>query len=149
MEKGMENNSGHRSSNEASGQYYSQVQDSIKSVFELTTRVDERVQLMMKKQDDVERKIDGISTEMKELNTRVTVLESNNGKALAANVATEVDRLKDIIGDMKLKMQTLESRTDSSEGKWKTVLYFGLQILWVVVAAYLLYRLGIQAPAVP
>ena len=148
MEKGMENNN-HRSNNEAATQYYSQVQDSIKSVFELTTRVDERVQLMMKKQEDVERKIDGISSEMKELNTRVTVLESNNGKAAVAQMATEVDRLKDNIGDMKLKIQTLESKTESSEGKWKTVLNFGLQILWVVVAAYLLYRLGIQAPAVP
>lgn len=148
MEKGMENNN-HRSNNEAASQYYSQIQNSIKSIFELTTRVDERVQLMMKKQEDVEWKIDGISTEMKELSTRVTVLESNNGKAVAAAVSTEVDRLKDTISDMKLKIQTLESKADSSEGKWKTVLNFGLQILWVVVAAYLLYRLGIQAPEVP
>ena len=38
--------------------YYIQVSENIKGIFDLTTRVDERVKIVMKKQDDMERKLD-------------------------------------------------------------------------------------------
>ena len=87
--------------NEAS--YYSQVQESIQSIFELTTRVDERVQLMMKKQEDLEDKIDAQLKEINALAIRVTILESRNG----VQMQNDIERIKDNIHQMDLKVSSL------------------------------------------
>jgi len=129
--------------NEAS--YYSQVQESIQSIFELTTRVDERVQLMMKKQEDLEDKIDAQLKEINALAIRVTMLESRNGAAMQ----NDVEKMKESFHQMELKMAGVEKSTAASENRWKTIGGFVLQILWVLLAAYLLFKLGLQAPAVP
>jgi len=129
--------------NEAS--YYAQVQESIQSIFELTTRVDERVQLMMKKQDNLEDKIDSQMKETNALATRVTILESRNGVQLQA----DLDKVKDLMHQMELKISHLDKFSATTENRWKTIGGFTLQIVWVILAAYLLFKLGIQAPAVP
>jgi len=126
-------------------EFYGQVSESIKSVFELTTRVDERVQTIMKKQDEMERKIDSGITNQGLLSSRVSVLESKNGSL----IKEDVEKIKDNLHELELQMQVVKTESQRSEGRWKTIASFGLQLVWVILAAYILYRLGIQAPAVP
>jgi hypothetical protein len=49
--------------------YYIQVSDSIKSIYELTTRVDERQQLLMNKVDGLEKKIDSMMVEYRDFHS--------------------------------------------------------------------------------
>lgn len=84
----------------------------LKTISELTTRVDERVQMIIKKQDDMERKIERFH-------------------------------------EIELRVQAVESNSSRGEARWKTTIGFALQVAWVMLAAYLLYKVGLQAPAVP
>lgn len=133
-----------------------QVNNSIKSIVELTTRIDERVQLMMKKQESFEDKIDGNIEHLNELKTEVKLLDSKSGKSLqeeVSNLAQEVSNLAQDFNRIKLKLERITEESDEKKNNWQAVakgtLSFIVQIIWVVVASYLLYTLGIQSPSVP
>jgi predicted nuclease with TOPRIM domain len=115
---------------------------SLETIDKLLTRVDERVQMMMKTQSNLEAKIDNIHDDVVGLNARMRSLES------AADEDT-VEKLQASHHQMELRMQTVENSSNSQEGRWKTIFGFGIQLVWVILAAFLLYKLGISAPAVP
>ena len=133
-----------------------QVNNSIKSIIELTTRIDERVQLMMKKQESFEAKIDGNKQHLNELKTEVKLLDSKSGKSLqeeVSNLSEEGATLSQDFGRIKSKIERITEESNKKENNWQAVvkgaLSFIVQIIWVVVASYLLYKLGIQSPSVP
>ena len=120
--------------------YYREVSESIKSVFDLTSRIDERVKLLMKKQDELDRKLEDYLKITSEIDGRIRVLESNK-EALSY--------LGNTVHTLELDLQQVQIKTTGHENKWKTIISFAMQIAWVILAAYLLLKLGIQAPAVP
>jgi hypothetical protein len=89
----------------------------------LLSRVDERVQGIMKSQDDFYEK-------------------NNESSRLFDSVRSDIHKLE-------LRVQELESNTSNQEGRWKTIIGFGIQLVWVILAAFLLYKLGISSPPVP
>ncbi len=123
--------------------YYHQVSESIKSVFELSTRIDERVQLMMKTQKGMEDKIDSMMHQQNDIDGRVMVLESKNGTLLQE----DIDKLEENFHRLEMRIQIMEGQTNRQEGRWRTILNFWFQILWVVLAAYILYKFNLQTPA--
>lgn len=128
-------------SNESRG-YYMQVTESIKSVFDLTSRIDERVKLIMKKQDEFDKKLDDRFADVNEIKTRLRLLEANSDEDV-------VDELKQNFHKAEVRMQAIEMTQGGAEGRWKTFVNFAIQIAWVLLAAWLLLKLGLQAPAVP
>lgn len=121
-----------------------QVNNSIKSIIELTTRIDERVQAIMKKQDLLESKSNNQSDTLHTLNTDLLLLESISGKVLQE----EVKKISNDIINIKSRLENLENKTNVQENKWKTVVDFILKIIWILIIAYLLIKLGLQAPAI-
>lgn len=123
--------------------YYIQVSESIKSIYELTARVDERQQLMMAKVEQLETKLDNIFKEYKGLDGRVLVIESKgNGPVDLAQVREELHK-------QDVRLHDLEISSKGQEGRWRNVFSFITNLVWVVLAAYILYKLGIQAPDIP
>jgi len=127
-------------------QYYNQVSESIKSVFELSTRIDERVQLMMKKQEDLDRKIELQITHGNSLSNRISLLESNDSRKDMESVREAIDELQESIHKLELQVQEVQGESGRSEDRWKGIFSFIGQIVWVLLAAYMLYRLGLQGP---
>lgn len=126
-----------------------QVNNSIKSIIELTTRIDERVQLMMRKQDGLEEKLEDHIEFLNELKIDLKLLDSKSGRTLQE----EVSRISKEINEIKNKLDNVEKNSNNVSNDWKSItkgtLTFVVQIIWVVIAAYILYKLGIQSPAVP
>ena len=133
--------------------YYGQVSDSIKGVFEMTARIDERVQLMMKKQDELDNKIDLQIAFNNQLAARLSVLENDRSvESLEHNmekVWAEINQNKAQIHDLDKSLQGIQGSSDRQENRWKGVLGFVVQLIWVILASYILYRLGIQSPNLP
>lgn len=121
------------------------VVESIQTIFDLTARIDERVHLMMQQQKELEKKIDNQLVSFNELNIRVRMVESKNGD----HISEEVTKFKEKLHNFEMKIQKLEGNSEGQENRWKTIFNFGLQLVWVILAAWLLFKLGIQAPAVP
>lgn len=124
----------------------SEVSDSIQSVFELSTRIDERVLAMMKKQEELERKMDVQLLSLQAVSQRVAILEAKAGDDTLTNQMMEVRKTTH---DMEMKIQLLEGDTNRNTARWSNIFSFVVQIVWCVFAAYVLYKLGLQAPVSP
>ena len=126
-----------------------QVNNSIKSIVELITRIDERVQLMMKKQEFLENKIEDHIDDANELKTDFKLLDSKSGKTLQEEVVRISDDIYSIDNRLKALEKDSENKNNNIKKVSKTVLNFIVQIIWVIVASYLLYKLNIQSPSIP
>lgn len=121
-----------------------QVNESINSVIELTSRIDERVRHIMKNQEAFENKVDNQTELVNMLTTQLKLLESQTNILVQENkiIGEEFKRIT-------IQVHDLEGSNSTIENRWKTFIGFGIQLVWVVLAAYVLYKMGIQAPAVP
>ncbi len=112
----------------------------------LLTRVDERVQSIIKFQEHLDVKINDQHDMIGGLNTKISIIESND---VSDSNQASLHKIRNDLHLMELKIQLLESSTSSTEGRWKTIIGFGIQLVWVILAAFLLYKLGISSPPVP
>lgn len=123
--------------------YERELASSIKSLYDLTTRIDERVERVIQEGKTTYTKLEAEIERNREMLTRISVLEKTSDQG------ADVHILARKIHDLELKVQSIEITSGKAENRWKTMVNFGLQLAWVIIAAYLLYKLGIQAPAVP
>jgi len=151
-------------------QYFLQVSESIKNLFELSTRIDERVQVVMKKQDETDKKIENMSDSISKMSARLSVVEATSPDSYKRDIGKLFDRVHDTnlhLESLQNKcdtnipiiqasdershqnaanIQELQGQSQQNEGRWKSAFGFVIQIVWVLLAAYLLFRLGLQAP---
>lgn len=125
--------------------YYNEVSDSIKSLFDLTTRIDERVKHMQIIQQEVQEKTDAHLKQNHGLDGRLQVLET---KVHSLNGGT-TNELKDKIRVLETKITIVESIVSKSESRWEKVIKWIVQMGWIIVAAWALTQLGLQPPQVP
>ena len=127
------------------------ISESIMELLQLSSRVDERVQILMKKNQDLEEKIDEQTGIINELNSKIRVLESKDTNAHIRDKvrSQEFRTLADEVKMLNLRIHSLENSSNHQEDRWKTIVGFVIQLAWVILASFLLYRLGISSPPVP
>lgn len=123
---------------------YAKIYDSIKSMFELTTRIDERIKAITKNHDELENKIDDLIESTHDMNSRIKMIERYHDE-----IFNEIKQLGRSDHDIQMKIASIEITHGGSENRWKAIINFVVQIAWVILAAFLLTKLGLQAPAVP
>lgn len=153
-----------------------EIRSELKLVYELTARIDERVKLMIEKQQEMTSRLNEFIDAHNLLVSRVSVLESKNGNHIYkvdARINELIERLtfvevespinkikleeieedlisnKDKIEQIKSKINKLEDDTNSLWRKIKQMVNLVIQGAWVIAVCYLLYKLGLQAPLVP
>jgi hypothetical protein len=120
-----------------SEQFFTQVSESIKSVFDLTSRIDERVKMIHEKQKEMDKKFNGLIESQGTLNSRVSVLESTTE-------TEEVQNLEKTVHTMEIMLKEVELKSAGNTGKWDVVADFCLKILWAIVAGAAIYYLGFK-----
>ena len=124
--------------------YYNELSKSIKSIFDLTTRIDERVKSLIKKEELLQPKCEQRSKEITDTINKVTTLESAQKE-----LHIDIDILKTETHKMELLLQAVKIQTAGHENKWKTIMSFSVQLIWAVLACYLLMKLGFETPPIP
>ena len=120
-----------------SEQFFTQVSESIKSVFDLTSRIDERVKMIHEKQQEMDKKFSRLIESQGTLNSRVSVLESTSE-------IEEVQNLEKTVHNMEIMLKEVELKSAGNTGKWDTAAELSLKILWAIVAAAAIYYLGFR-----
>lgn len=69
------------------------------------------------------------------LHTRISILESHN-----------INKIREDINSLNMKVHSLEIAQNEQNQNWKTIINFVVQVIWVVMAAYILLKLGLQPP---
>jgi predicted nuclease with TOPRIM domain len=120
-----------------SEQFFTQVSESIKSVFNLTSRIDERVKMIHEKQQEMDKKFSRLIESLGTLNSRVSVLESTSE-------TEEIQDLEKTVHNMELILKEVELKSAGNTGKWAVAADFGIKILWALVAAAAIYYMGFK-----
>lgn len=126
--------------------YYTQVNETIKSLFDLTARIDERVQIMMKKQDELDVKLDALIMQNHDLAARVRILESQDFEETYDILDEKLEDIKSDIMNLQLRIGIVEDTANTQEKKWSSVFGTVFQFLGAVFTAYVIYKLGLDLP---
>lgn len=132
---------------EISVQILSQASENIQKLFDLSTRIDERVKQLQIHQENLDRKIEDINRRHIETAQKVAVIESKlSGDIL---LAEKVGECEDAANQLDKRIVVLEGDHTKNNDRWNKIATFLIQLVWVVLAAYLLTKLNLQPPAVP
>jgi chromosome segregation ATPase len=117
----------------------------------LLQRIDERLVSLIDRWKHLEVKVDLLINQMNNIHNRVSLLEDND-----EDNDKEIDKLKIVVNQLNGDLLKLHGELESLErdikqqSNWIMKGFdFVSKLLWVVVAAWLLFKLGIQAPSVP
>jgi uncharacterized coiled-coil DUF342 family protein len=127
-------------------QFYNQVSESIKLVFDLTSRIDERVKMLVERQNDLDERLDKFMELQQDMAHRLTVIET---KDVGDDLKTDVEEIRRKIQILELKCETMALRANSHDNRWNQVFDWALKALFMVIGAYLLFKLGWSAPPIP
>ncbi len=123
-------------------QILTQTSDNIQKLFDLVTRIDERVIAIQNKQEALDDRIETIMQSHNELMQTVAVLKSSSD--------TEgVSECKKDIVELDKRLSTLEHTSKGMESRWGQIFRFIINIIWLILGSYLLFKLGINPPNLP
>lgn len=127
-------------------QILAQTSDNIQKLFDLSTRIDERVKSIQSKQDNLERRIEDLIHSHTDSMRKIAVLESQID---TSSLEKKLDEMENDLQALDKRLATVETYTGNSNERWKSIASFVVQLIWVILAAYLLTKLNLQSPAVP
>jgi len=132
-------------------QIFAQTSDNVSKLFDLATRIDERVKLIQAKQEDLEERWDAAMKIREEVQQKLAILESKQGgdDQLHVNVEICQRNCQKSLFDLDKRVTTVEAASGRYQDRWNKVTTFVIQLIWVLLAAWLLLKLNLQAPAVP
>lgn len=128
-------------------QILTQASENIQKLCELTTRIDERVKAVQFKQEQLDKRIDYTIQKHSELMQKIAVLESRDEDISA--IYEMAGSCSKSINELDKRISKIENEAGKYNERWKGVATFVVQLIWVLLAAYLLTKLNLQAPAVP
>lgn len=105
-----------------------QNEENFDSFREVANRLQERTKLLSKKIKELDDKSSKVETIVK-------ILENKN-----------FDKLCEDLHKLDIRVQAVEIAQGGHDQNWKTIINFAVQVIWVVMAAYILLKLGLQAP---
>jgi len=121
--------------------------ESIRDVYELSTRIDERLQSVMKKQDELEVKMEATISQTNTLASKIMLLENliKTNEGTSENASEEISKIKDSIHALEMKLQTVEHDNSQHKDIWGKILEVVMQVGVLVLAAWLLVKFGVSA----
>jgi|GEM_PF-6537685 len=109
--------------------YYRQVSESLKLVFDISSRIDERVKNIAENQNALSERVDKLIEKYENVITRLSVLENKNNNHLK----DDVFEMKKTIHDVELKVSTLQTSSVGQENKWKIAIEFFFKLLLLII----------------
>jgi hypothetical protein len=114
--------------------------DNIRKLYDLACRMDERIKLVENTEEQLDKKLENQIERQIELIKKIAIIESHQ---------SEVLKLHQEISQLDKRLSKIEIDHGNHSERWKTVGAFIIQLIWVILAAYLLTKLNLQSPAVP
>lgn len=132
-------------SDDISVQILAQSSENIQKLFDLSTRIDERVKVIQTNQANLENRIESLFGSHNIAMQKIVVLESRDVKFLDSKIS----ECEKEISSIDKRLSGVESSSGQNQDRWNKIMSFVIQLVWVILAAWLLMKLNIQAPAVP
>jgi len=141
-----------------SGQIIYQASENIQKLFELSTRIDERVKTIKEHQDSMNSKISSIADDCNEVATKVAIVDtyiSRNATGISGltikfeSIDKELNDVDKKFNEFDKRLSSVEATNNSQTDRWKQVFSFIIQFIFIVGVSWAVTRLGLQTPPVP
>ena len=135
--------------------------ESIQLIFDLTSRIDERVNMLIEKQKKIEEQIEKALEIQQTIINRLSILESkdlhhiqDDFHKLSEKVAVIVNEntYEDIVDlrnrtqSVEVKLENINMRVGHHDNRWGQIFDAVWKVALMCIAGYILFKLGIQAP---
>ena len=159
--------------------YDSEVASSIKSLFELTSRIDERVKVLFENSSKIESKFNTIMELQNDLMQRITAVESREKSNLREGVNTVTEALNDEsrktqqtilqrvtvletknatahieafdnkLRAIEIQIQAIEFLAKGHQNRWDNIVNNAIKLLIAVAAGFIIWHSGWNTPTMP
>ena len=149
--------------------------DFMKMIHDVTSRIDERVKILVSNLEDTNTRFEKILDNQALLYNRVSLLESRDYSSIKNDLTNLSERLIAIethgsiplreelkslqkensvilselnkeINQINVKMESVNLKSIASETKMNKIFDFVMKTVWTLLAGYLLYKFGWQSP---
>lgn len=127
---------------------YLELNESLKLVFDITSRIDERTKILIENNTESKMKIEKLHEQQLEIISRITVLENKN---YAQSNAQAIIDMKNELAILEGKVEHLSERCihiekdfNQASSKWAGVIDFIFKVGVVVIGSIILWKLGIK-----
>lgn len=149
-------------------QFFGQVQESIQAVFDLTSRIDERVKMLIEHQKEIDGQIDkviemqqsciqrlnlleakdveSVAKDLHDLSQKIAIIQNDKPQKELEALRYESQELGKKLHGLELKIEATNFKVGNQETRWGTILDGIWKIVLMVIATYILYKLGLQKP---
>lgn len=129
-----------------------QTSENIQKLFDLTTRIDERIKSISVKQQELETQIHDLTESHTEVLQNIAVLESKDISDVIqykCPYRSNFEGLQKEIAGIDKRLCVVEIASTGNQDRWKKVTDFFIQLIWITLAAWVLYKLNLSPPSVP
>lgn len=113
----------------------SELQKKLRYLQESDSKIIEKIKQLVKNNSELEKNICKLNDIKNDAEARLRYIETIN-----------IEKVKEEVHKLESRIHSLESKQTDNKEKWKKIFDFIVQLLWVSMAAWLLTKLGLQAP---
>ena len=122
--------------------------EQIQELMNSSIRNDERVKSILENHNDLEKRVNNIAEMTSVIKDNIHVMKS-------LNVKVEVAELKNVITELHREIIVLDKRLTSNErilegaeNRWSSIVKFVVQMIWLIVGTWILFKLGLSSISV-
>jgi chromosome segregation ATPase len=110
-----------------------------KSFLDITSRIDERVKMIIEKQKDVDDQIKKLVNDFHSVQEKIAIISNDYSKE-------EIVELRSKISLLETKSESFDTRLSHHDNRWEQIFDAFWKIILMIIAGYILYKLGLQTP---
>lgn len=124
--------------------FYREVNDSLKMVFDITSRIDERMKVLVENNIDLRDKIEKLYDQHVVILNRLVVLENKNSLQVLGDLKTDINSLESKFENMSGRLIHVEKEVTQNNSKWTNIVDFIFKLGVVVIGGIILWKLGLK-----
>lgn len=121
--------------------------ENIQKLFEAFNRIDERYKLVSLKQDQISDETKELFDKYIEILQKTTSHDSYDSEFVF--LYNQIEKFTKQLNDIEKRLSKIEQEAGSFNDRWNSIAGFIIQLVWVILAAYVLTKLNLQSPAIP
>jgi uncharacterized protein YhaN len=123
---------------------FKEVNDSLKLVFEMTARIDERMKVLIESNNESKDRIEKLYENQMTLINRIAILENKNGTQLITDLKNDVNIIDGKIEHLSERLVHVEKEMMQTNNKWSSIVDFIFKVGVVVIGSIILWKLGLK-----
>jgi len=124
--------------------FYQQVNDSLKLVFDITSRIDERMKTLVEHNNESKERIEKLCDQQNILLNRITILENRNSAQVIYDLKNEITILDNKVDHLSERCVHVEKEVNQNTSKWTALIDFTFKIGVVIIGSIILWKMGLQ-----